>query len=288
LISFFLIALVFALKWKSKSTENNLLIAQLEKKEKDLEASKSEIKNIIHSTQKNGHCLTHSLRDIAIQFNSSISKLEGDLTYYYKIFNEVTARYKKELDEYLLRKDGVNYNVSVSVKLLVPLSMAKNIYLQRNPGDQKGWQRRFKGQQHCVITAYRDPETWKNKLERKETKKVVYSINGNTAFQYIFDGEGSIWLHDNLPILNKAYKNETKNWSNFYTATIVSAIRSTNSLGTIIYYGFLTADCIRHDDSGKIFDDTVIRELAAKYSDLLATLILYVSTCSAYQKGSMP
>jgi hypothetical protein len=158
--------------------------------------------------------------------------------------------------------------LSVSVKLIVDSK-----YLQQLFSKDPEKSAKIGPEKKLIITFARDHATLDE--GSREVGECVYSIDSNTAYQYLFNSDEKCYCCDDLSS-QTGYLNESKNWKSHYNAAIVVPIRYTSASGSFICYGFLTVDA-PNPNGRSLFSDknhVVHKECLAVLlhaADLLAT-----------------
>ncbi len=187
-------------------------------------------------TSKYHKDLFDNFRELAEQTHSDVSSLsKEDFNRYQGMCEFVSNNVRESLLSYFQSLSiDLNGELSVAVKLIVDSDSISEL-LGRNPRKRN----RLLSQNKWILTFVRDRDT----VDRgnREVGEVLYSIDRNSAYQYLFNSEKSYYCSDDLGSQD-GYLNESENWNQHYNATIVVPIRYTPSAGSFVSYGFLTVD----------------------------------------------
>lgn len=123
--------------------------------------------------------------------------------------------------------------LSVSVKLIVNTE-----YLLNTFGKDPEKRAKFEKNKQWIITFARDQASID---QGREVGGCIYTIDSNSAYQYLFNSDEVYFCSDNLSSQD-GYLNETDNWRKFYNAAIVVPIRYNPAGKSTLSYGFLTVD----------------------------------------------
>ncbi len=165
--------------------------------------------------------------------------------------------------------------MTLTVKLIINCDEAQRI-LNQYKGDHADT---LSPKGKYIITVYRDPYTWEQKLERREVKQIVYRIEENTAFADIINNHQSKFFSNNLKTLYEKgeYKNEHPNWQHYYNSTLVVPIcyKPSNDNTNNLYYGVLAIDSnnIKGHD---LFNDDIAFNMLAHSADTLAIMLGHI------------
>ena len=174
----------------------------------------------------------------------------------YEVFQDicsfVTQSVRDSIKEYLQSMHiDVKEDISVSVKLILTPKDILDLYPQHFAGGRERLLREqtLSAEQLWVITAYRDPKTYHEytRTGSREVLGTLYSLDGNTAFQHIYRGQGrNDRFHCNdLADLHarKLYDNENQGWQQQYNSTlVVPLVLEHTSRDKRRYLGFLAVD----------------------------------------------
>lgn len=241
------------------------------------------VKNLEDSNQRlskqfeNFHMLVHKYRsDVFLHYikyvNEDILVDQKSKNTFEKICHSITSDLRSIYKQFLLSKGvDIGDDISVSVKLTVSPDILINILGTKLDKNAK---RNIKKKKKWVYTAYRDPYTFEKLRDKREVTQSFYSIEGNTAFDLTYSHKNEIYACDDLVKLGASYKNENKNWKNFYKATLLAPIRFNSMTDDRHFcFGFIAIDSMNaHNDSLFEFDDA--RHIIGHSADLLATFFL--------------
>jgi hypothetical protein len=178
-------------------------------------------------------------------------------------------------DYYDARGLSVGEDLTLTVKLMITRDEAQQI-LNQYKGDHADI---LSPKGKYIVTVYRDPYTWEQRLERREVKRVVYRVEENTAFDVVINKHENKFFSNDLKVLHEKgeYKNEHQNWQHHYNSTLVVPIcyKPSDNSENILYYGVLAIDSKnlkRHD----LFNDDIVFNMLAHSADALAIMLGHI------------
>ena len=174
----------------------------------------------------------------------------------YEVFKNicsfVTDWVRDSTKDYLKSKNiDIGEDISVSVKLILTPKDILNLYPQHLARNRDVLQREqnINAERLWVITAFRDPKTYREltRTGGREVLGTLYSLEGNTAFQEIYNGQGR---HDRFQCndlmdlhSHNHYDNENPGWQKDYNSTlVVPLVLEHSSRDKRRYLGFLAVD----------------------------------------------
>lgn len=256
------------LLWKYIRREQHLIaaIGELEESNKRL------------SRQFEGfHMLIHKFRcDVFLHYRNYVKEDihvdQNGKQAFEKICHSITSDLRIIYREFLLSKGiDIHDDLSISVKLTVSPDTLIEIL---NTRLDKQKRKSIKNKKKWVYTAYRDPYTFEKLRDKREITQNSYSIEGNTAFEHTYIYKNDIYACDNLTALGASYKNENKQWKNFYNATLLAPIRFNDTINGLHFcFGFITIDSM-NIAKARLFEVDEARHIIGHSADLLATFFL--------------
>jgi hypothetical protein len=164
-------------------------------------------------------------------------------------------------------------DLSVTLKMIIRSEEAQAMLeqLHGEEADQLNKKKRF------LITAFRDPVTWEKQPERKEVKKLIFSIDdGNTAFDHIINKTNDYYLSNDLSS-EKGYRNQTRNWQDRYNSVLVAPIRCKqgNDKKSTTTYGLICVDS-KNPEKHDLFDEEMALHMLAQAADCLALMFMNI------------
>ncbi len=197
----------------------------------------SEVISRTHKISSNYHKdLFDNFREQAVIAESEVSCFSSAEIHRYEVMCKSVANNIREslLSYFKSLSIDLDGELSVSIKLIVDSEYLQTLF-NKDPvksakiGLQKKW----------IITFARDQTTLDE--GSREVGERIYSIDSNTAYQFLFNSTDQCYCCDNL-LSQNGYMNENTNWNRHYNAAIVVPIRYTPTSGSPISYGFLTVD----------------------------------------------
>lgn len=233
---------------------------------------------------KNFHSQVHKFRDDTFKYIQRFTNITTiATTRQRKIFDRlchaITSDVKNILEEYFHSKQFyLEDKISISIKLTLEIEKIIE-YCGKNLSNTE--KEKLREQTKFVITAYRDPDTYESYRERRETRRKIYSITYNTAFNAIINGMQRCFISNNLKGYPE-YKNENSDWEKYYNATIVCPIRYWNEkLRNWDIIGLIAADSL-NGQKLEIFNGEECLHILGHAADMLATYFLMLSLKRKY------
>jgi hypothetical protein len=240
-------------------------------------------------TSKYHNDLFDNFRELAEETHSDVSLLsKEDINRYQRMCEYVADNVRDSLLSYFQSLSiDLNGDLSVSIKLIVDSDSLSEL-LGRNPTKRS----RLRSQNKWILTFARDRDTTNN--TNREVCQYLYSINGNSSYQYLTNSSRPYYCSDNL-LAQDGYLNESERWEEFYNATIVVPIRymsSSSSSSSFVSYGFLAVDApnpggrfLFTDKSSKVHVECLA--ILQHAADLLAThsLILRIQALATLNRS---
>jgi hypothetical protein len=265
---FSLIALILFLLVKFLSRGVDLEIAI-----KRRDQSKQHLSNQFQYT----HNVVHNYRDelfkkyITSQLTSTLTSDEISLLR--TVCSHITKGTKESLIEYFKSREiEIGNDISLSVKLLVKAQDLHGVLGRLTPYQQQLIA--HSGNTEWVITFFRDYETYTTHRSEREVTEWLYDIKSNTAFQHVIQNKEDHYLNNDLQN-DEHYRNENRNWRNFYNSTLVVPIRYRNARDDhYVLYGLLTVDSLNPTKIPNLYNALECKYIMGHAADLLATFFL--------------
>jgi len=226
---------------------------------------------------ENFHSLVHKFRcDVFSRYKNYIKEdvlvdTKSKATFE-KLCHSATTDLKAAFTEFIL-STGVDWDddLCVSVKLTASpdalLSALGNII-------DKNKKTSIKKKKKWVYTAYRDPISFEHFRDNREVARAFYSIDGNSAFDHVYNQKHDTYACNDLSALGKTYKNENPRWKEFYNSTILAPIRYNDTANGQYYcFGFIAIDSM-NTRKNNLFENTEARHIVGHCADLMAIFFL--------------
>lgn len=207
--------------------------------------------------------------------NSATTIQVEDFELFQNICRWITDNTRTALLEYFRANNiEIGEDVAITIKLLLPTSKLEEIY---NLSEYQRSKVRTKDQ--WIITVFRDSYTYNHFHDEREVGAIIYyTIEGNTAFKSIHNGDG-FFRQNNLKNQHTQgrYDNENPEWQKHYNSTLVVPIqyhdKRTNRRE---FYGFLAADS-KNTISRELYDEDICLSIMKHGAELLTTFFLILA-----------
>lgn len=222
------------------------------------------------------HAITHKLRDVC--WSSEYRTPPEASMHFIQSMCAVVLTQTRELLLAHFRSKGIQVgdDVAVTLKLKVPLEEAKRlieITTGETPSDSDHPSPPEFESQFRLVTLARDSYTCAKHGDEREVLKHIYSINANTAFEYLILRDHHVYVKNDLSALEKEYVNENSNWMSFYNSTIVVPVRYKRDQATrSTVFGIFCVDS-KNPGGLDLYNKEDTFEIVSHSADLIAIIL---------------